>query len=227
IVATQGFQSWLRQTVESPSLGESGRAIFDPSWLDRFLEEPRSLYLLFTSLKPYSEEDRRSDPLMAFVGDSLFIKSKIRSELRRQNNGLTAEEKIKANLLLERLDEMVKFLLPEQVTDYVQTQQNGVAILRASHSLISKTPRAAHFILEPQKMIHRRDVPAVALTLPALLKAAALIRGVPPDEQMRILQAHMEEIFPGASGKGEAFVISFADYLAETLQKNGFIATQA
>ncbi|HXV28021.1 MAG TPA: response regulator, partial [bacterium] len=180
IVATQGFQSWLRQTVESPSFSEAGRAIFDSSWLDRFLEEPRSLYLLLKALKRSKDHASLNEPFLGFVGDPLLIQKNILRALRRQKNGLTAEEKIDVGRLLTQFNQFIGVLLPEQVGGYVQSHDNGVAILRAQHSLLSVIPRAAHFILEPEE-INRRDIPAVVLTLPALLKAAALIRGVPPD----------------------------------------------
>jgi len=224
IIMTDLFQSWLKQIIEAPSLSHPGRAIFDAAWLDRFLEDPRSLYLLLKSFEPFQRGG--ADPFIAFVGDSFLIKNKIRSALQRQNNGLTAEEKIEVQALLRNFERLAKILLPEQAAEYVQAHENGVAILRANESLISETASAAHFILEPNA-VAPRDVPVVALTAPALLKAAALIRGVPLSEQLKVLKAHMEDIFPGATEQGNAFVIAFASYLTETLQKNDYLATQA
>ena len=224
IITTSRIQPWLKQIVEAPSLTHSGRAIFDSAWLDQFLRTPRALYLLLKSFEPFQAVSR--EPFIAFVGDAFLIKNKIRSALERQNNGLTAEEKIEAQALVKNFDQLVKILLPEQVAEYVQVHENGVAILRANQSLISETSSAAHFILEPNA-IAPRDVPVVALTAPALLKAAALIRGVPLSEQLKVLKAHMADIFPGTTEQGNAFVIAFASYLAETLQKNEYIATQA
>lgn len=115
---------------------------------------------------------------------------------------------------------------PETITNYIESHDYGVATL--GNEFLSQLPLGAQFILNPGE-VSDQDLIAIAFVVPALLKAAALVRGIKnnPLEQTRILEHYLEQIIPGASPQGRSFIIQLAQYIQEVLINQKLVEVSA
>ncbi len=226
IVMPTRFESWVKERLNVNGQSDSGRVLLDAVWAENFIKHPRVLYLLFGLLETLRSGSEAQEPLIAFVGDKPLIERKIREALRRKNNGLSAEEKMQTESFLKILEKLVKVIAREDVAPYVEMQENGIALLQSGRSTLSQIPNMVDFVLKPEGM-NERDMPLVAFVIPALLRAAELIRGVKAAQHEEILEKYLSDIFPGVVRQGKSYVIEFVRYVTEVLQNYKLIATQA
>jgi len=221
--------------------------------MDRLIEKsPRALYLLLSALDKL--RPKSGEPLIAVAGAEARrtvgwtvrepgtrgqtraeeIYGRIAGALRREQgrfkeNGLSGEEKLEAGHFLagSRLRELIQILPAAGVTDFIRENQYGVTALLSGWDSSRGAPEAAPFVLDPGE-VHENDLVAVPFLVASLLTAAPLVRGVRDRaERIRLLEARIDGIVPGARPFGRGFVISLAEYVEQVLVKTHLLEASA
>ncbi len=230
VVPTSRFPSWM-QNIAS----EQGRVLLDSVWLERLTQKsPRALYILLTSLQKFqgAHHHKAQETLIAVVGEKEGLLRQIQEALSRKENGLNEwEEKPAAkNLLIPHLEELIQVIPRQTLQSYIDSHDYGVAtLLPAGSEFLAGLPLGAQFILNPGE-VPEPDLVALAFVIPALLKAAALVRGIKknPIEQMRILKPFLQQLLPGASPQGvRGFIIQLALYIQQVLINQHLVQVSA
>jgi hypothetical protein len=213
--------------ISSPA--DLGRVLIDAGWLEKFMANPRALYLLLDGLKAYQDAATRklgtkAPPLIAFVVNDAREKDQILKRIREvlvsQGRDLGFEEDIVVRgAILPNLENLIEIVAPEAGGDvfdainaYVAANDYGVATLLSDLSAAGQIVGEADFVLNPKKVADK-DVQGVSFLPTAIMKAAVLIRGVPLDRQVETLERQMKDILPGASRATQAFVIQLAQFI--------------
>ena len=104
-------------------------------------------------------------------------------------------------------------------------------MLPEGSEFLAGLPLGAQFILNPGNPgeVPEPDLVALALVILALLKPAALVRGIKnnPLEQMQILKPYIQQIIPGASPQGRSFIIQLAQYIQQVLINEHLVEASA
>ncbi len=213
------YQSWLDEGAAS-----GGKILFDGSWLLNWgRHSPRGLFLLVGALEHVRQSGQEA---AAITGDESTLKE-IGRILQQKANGFTPEENAKIRDLAENgnLQKLFKPVAPEGVQEYLKAQDYGVAVLHEGNPALELL--GANFSLDAGTLAED-DLAAAALLLPALLKAASLIKGIgEPLAQRQVLQARIQEILPGSSLTGNSFKIRMAAFIAEAVLQNRLVETAA
>jgi hypothetical protein len=226
MVVTPRSQAWFEGAVS-----DQGRLLLDSRWLKRLMEKsPRSLYVLLSALRQFQDSSAMKEPLIVVEGDEKTVLRELGEALLRKESGLNWEEKASVrNHLLPQMDEIIRVVASADLTAYVSAHDYGVATLSPrGSSALGALPLGARFILNPDEVADQ-DLVAVAYLVPALLKAAALVRGVKnnPVEQTRLLQSYVRQIIPGVQSGDHGFSIRLDQYIQEIVIKEHLVDVSA
>ena len=224
LTTTPQFQNWM-QGIAS----DQGRVLLDSAWLERLIEKsPRALYILLTALQKFQGDRKVQEPLIDVVGDEKSLTKSLERALLRKENGLNWEERLETkHFLIPRLKNLIHVISHEAISSYVEAHDYGIATLGTE--FLSNLPLGAQFILNPQE-VSGQDLVAIAFVVLALLKAAALVRGIKknPIEQARILKPYLQQIIPGASSQGaQGFIVQLAQYIQQVLISSKLVEASA
>ncbi len=218
VTAAAKYPYWLASTVS-----DQGRVILDEAWTSQLIENsPKTLFVLLKALAEFQMRHPLREPLMAVIGEKQTFFRRVQEALKRKDNGLSAPEKDEADRKFFENDfaglrQHIQVIEKAGVSQYIKTHDAGVAVLAGSFGRFNGMLPAAKFILDPSQM-DEKDLIMAAFVIPSLLKAAALIRGVKdPQEQVKLLTAHLDQIVPGATAKGHSFMIEIAHYMREIM----------
>lgn len=212
--SARGSAAYQEQLASAVSGG--GRVLFDGRWLLEWgKKNPRGLFLLLNALEPLSA--RQGEPLAAVTGDEKLF-DEISRALLQKENGLSAEENVRARELSEggRLASILERVSEDQVETYTKRHQGGVAALHEGGALFETL--AANFVLDAGETVHKNDELAAAFLLPALFKAASLIRGIgEPAAQRDLLTGKLHEILPGSQMAGNTIAVHLREFITQSL----------
>jgi|GEM_PF-2896860 len=201
---------------------DSGHVILDSAWIENLIENsPRTLYILLSALDKIQNE-KAATPLLAVIGNKNLLDRIVRTLQMEQTrfgvNGINWEEKLEAKhfLDLSRLNQLIKVISPDGINSYVQANDYGVVSLNSGRSEL-RISSVANFILNLDQ-IHEHDLTAVAFLVPALLKAAQLVKSVKDrNQQALILQVSIKTMLPGMKPQGTDFVIALPQYIQQAI----------
>lgn len=208
------------------AVSEGGRVLFDGAWLGGWGERnPRGLYLLLDALARAGEG--KAEPLAGVIGDKELLDALSRAMLKR-SAGLTAEETVRARKLAEGLKQgtLLDVLSEDETKKYAERHQGGVAVLHGDSGLFDFT--AARFSISDEEPLDAADEAAAAFLLPALFKAASLIRGIgEPSAQRDLLTGKLHEILPGSTFTGGTIAVRLGEFITQNLLNSRLIETAA
>lgn len=232
LILSARFAGWLNAQA-----ADAGHVLVDSRWIDHLLDKnPRALASLLMALDGLQGQATRSGarrPLIAVIGNDEIYQRIIRGLQKDQQpfreNGLDWKEKLANGHFLQpsRLKELIQVVPAGKVNDYVELNHFGVAALLAGDAQKPEWHSAVQFLLDPRS-VQDHDLMAVVFVIPALLKAAALIRGIKdPAERIRKLREAIDQIVPGASSQGDGFVIQLAEYIDQIVVKERLLEASA
>ncbi|MBI3313571.1 MAG: hypothetical protein HYZ83_05005, partial [Candidatus Omnitrophica bacterium] len=218
-----GFESWVNATSS-----EEGRVLLDPVWLTKLIEKsPYTLYVVLSALQKFQQNRKVTEPLIAVPGEESDLFRKIEQAMLDKKSNLNWNEKDKVRrLLIPQLKQLIQVVADQELNHYIESHNYGVATLLSGRSetrwggLMAGLPLGARFTADSSQ-VHDNDLVMIAFLVPALLKAAALVRGITnnPGEQTRLLEPLIWQIIPGARSEARGFVIQSLRYLQQLINQ--------
>jgi|GEM_PF-673097 len=221
-----------------PTKTATDYALFLPSpdSLDEYKKQPEALYDLLKNLAQLRATAGLKEPRFVISQAKEDFLREVEPALLNLKNGLSTVERMEVKRLLESVKrgELVQFVKPEEVTNFIKTHssQFGIAYLHSNRE--AALAGTLSFLVNLKKIANVKDRQGVLQTFPfGGMLAAKLAKNVTSaEEKYRVVVVPLRAIFQGAQFKfnpatGDIEAVSFDQFLVMLFKGERLIAAAA